>query len=51
MIRAFDSLRVQVNQRGFQIHDVYANGDCLYNAVLCQLVSMGICNVSSSSEL
>ena len=47
IVRAFDSLRMLAKQNGFQIHDVSTNGDCLYNAVLCQLISMGICNVSS----
>ena len=48
IIRAFDSLRAKANQSGFTIRDVSANGDCLYNSVLCQLTSLGSCNVCSS---
>ena len=40
-------LETIASQNGFTIHDVPADGDCMFSAIVYQLNSIGICDVDS----
>ena len=48
LLSAIHKLETVASQNGFTIHDVPADGDCMFSAVAYQLNSSNICDVDSS---
>ena len=49
LLTAIYKLETIASQNGFTIHEVPADGDCIFNAIVYQLNSTGICDVDSQT--
>ena len=47
--KAFHTLRFLIGERGFRIHDISDNGNCLYDSVLFHLKCLGLYSNDSTS--
>ena len=48
LLTAMHTLKTIANENGFTVHDVPADGDCMFSAIAYQLNSSNICDVDSS---
>ena len=49
LLTALYKLQTIARRNGFTIHDVPADGDCMFSAIIYQLSSTGICDVDSQT--
>ena len=49
LLTAICKLETIASQNGFTIHDLPADGDCMFSAIVYQLTSTGICDVDSQT--
>ena len=49
LLTTVHKLETIASQNGFTIHEVPADGDCMFNAIVYQLNSTGICDVDSQT--